>query len=550
MSRYGKFLPLVFSAFPLVFLLAELFRHPENTSSWLSLRIVAGKLLLSGKELYVDFWDWSQPAAIAVVGVALRIRDGLESILALVASGSGGLSPALKYFFLPEIFVPLSFFFVVLLAFVLSARLFSYSSDLTKCFRAPLLLSFCLTLLVTRFDFGDLQSLLLVGILPWLIVRVNSAQGMHTPKLLALLSGLLAGVASCLEAWYVLFFVLLEVVLQLIERRPRSIASIENGSFLVAFLAYLGFLLQLPVVQYDVFWRVSMPLRFMQCVTGNTEIYGPNSSPHRLDVLCSAALALVFPFLSKARHTLPVLCGVLGLLGLLDYIWQNDGLSHGLILTIFGTSSLVLLYGHSFYSELMEKTKGFNWPAQSNSIMLAMVSLCGSILCVQALQADRQALDSVAMAAKGKNISTVEESIEKYSTRGQCVAVVSDFPQAAYPMLLTYDRLPAFYTLNFSPYRLLADSNTQIGGDKYLNGFYQRISADAVSVLSSGEASAVVIGKNFESYLLSSPAIAAALKLNYKQKDNCAYLSADNRQPHEFVGLNWEFAVYESIKRK
>lgn len=514
------------------------------------MRIMAGKLLLSGKELYVDFWDWSQPAAIAVVGVALRIREGLEAILSLVASGSGGLSPSLKYFFLPEIFVPLSLFFVVLVAFVLSARLFCYSSDTTKTFRAPLLLSFSLTLLTTRFDFGDLQALLLVGILPWLIVRVNSAQGMQTPRLLSLLSGLLAGVAACLEAWYVLFFVLLEFLLQLLERRPRSIVSVENGSFLIAVLAYLGFLLQLPAVQYDMFWRATMPLRFMQCSTGNTEIYGPNSSPHRLDVLCSAALAIVFPFLSRSQHTLPVLCGVLGLLGLVDFIWQNDGLSHGLILTIFGTISLVLVYGFNFFSEVIEKTKGFNWPAQSNSILLAMLSVLGSLLCVQAMQADRQALDSVAMAAKEKNLATVEESIEKYSTSGQRVAVISDFPQAAYPMLLTYDRLPAFYTLNFSPFRLLADSSNHLAGDRYLSAFYQRISADAVSVFSAGEASTVVIGKNFENYLTKAPALAAALNQNYKQRRNCAYLSADNRQPHEFVGLNWEFAVYESVKRK
>lgn len=548
MSRYGKFLPLVFSAFPLAFLLGELFRHPENTSSWLGLRIVASKLLLSGKELYVDFWDWSQPAAIAVVGVALRIRDGLESILALVASGSGGLSPSFKFLFLPEVFVPLCFFFVALLSFVLTARLFCYSSEMTKAHRAPLLLSFCLTLLICRFDFGDLQSLLLAGILPWLVVRVNSAQGVNTPRLLALLAGLLAGVAACLEAWYLLFFVGLEVVLQILERRPRSIVSVENGSLIAAVLAYLGFLLQLPAVQYDIFWKATMPLRFLQCTTAFSEIYGPSSSPHRLDVLSSAALAMVFPFLSRSRETLPLLCGALSLFGLVDYVWQNDGLSHGLVLTIFGSVSLVLLYGFKFLSELMERTASFSWPRHTTVILLGALSFAGSMLVGQALQLDRQGLDSVAMTAKEKKLTTVEESIEKFSQRGQKVAIVSDAPQPAYPLLLTYDRQPAFYTLNFSPYRLLADPATR-SGNKYLSEFYQRIRVDFALVVGVAEASTVLIAKNFEGYLMA-PALTDAFSQNYKTKDGAVYLSADNRQPHEFVGLNWEFSVYESNKSK
>ncbi len=60
------------------------------------MRILAGKLLLSGKELYVDFWDWSQPAAIALISVSLRLREGLESILSLVTSADGGIAPTLS----------------------------------------------------------------------------------------------------------------------------------------------------------------------------------------------------------------------------------------------------------------------------------------------------------------------------------------------------------------------------------------------------------------------------------------------------------------------
>lgn len=510
---------------------------------------MAGKLLLSGKELYVDFWDWSQPAAIALVSVSLRLREGLESLLNLVASADGGIAPILRFLLLPEVFVPLAFFLVAIISFALTARLFCYSNESTKPHRAPLLLSFSLSLLITRFDFGDLQCLLLFGILPWIVLRVNTAQGMSTPRILSILTGVFAGIAACVEAWFVLFFLALEIALLVLERRKKSILSIETGTFLVTCLAYLGFLLQLPAVQYEVFWRATMPLRFMQCTVPNTEIYGPNSSPHRLDVFCGAALAMALPFLSKTKEALPLLVGNLTLFGLVDYIWQNDGLSHGLVLSIFGATALVLMYGFRAFDQLQAKTAAFVWPTNSRVWLLASVSVLGGLLFSRALQADRQALALVSVAGKEKNLSTVEESVEKYSKRGQKVAVVSDVPQPSYPLLLTYDRQPAFYTLNFSAYRLLATAQIN-PGETYLTAFNKRICADAAAVLTSGEVPLVLVAKNFEPYLQAAPDVNEALAQNYQGKENSVYLSADNRQPHEFVGLNWEFATYQNGKAK
>lgn len=549
MSRYGKFLPIIFSAFPLVFLLGEIWSHPECTSAWLSMRILAGKLLLSGKELYVDFWDWSQPAAIALISVSLRLREGLESILSLVTSADGGIAPTLKFFFLPEVFVPLAFFLVAIISFALTARLFCYSNEATKPHRSPLLLAFSLSLLITRFDFGDLQCLLLFGILPWIVLRVNTAQGMSCPRILSVLTGIFAGIAACVEAWYVLFFLALELALFVLERRKKYVFSIETGTFLVTCLAYLGFLLQLPAVQYEVFWRATMPLRFMQCTVPNTEIYGPNSSPHRLDVFCGAALAMVLPFLFKSKDTLLILLANLCIFGVFDYIWQNDGLSHGLILSIFSTTALVLMYGFKAFDQLQAKTATFAWPANSHILLLAVISVLGGLLFSRALQADRQALALISVAGKEKDLSTVEDSVERYSKRGQKVAVVSDFPQPSYPLLLTYDRQPAFYTLNFSAYRLLATAKLS-AADTYLSGFNKRICADAAAALSSGEVPLVLVAKNFEPYLQTAPDVKEALAQNYQGKDNSVYLSADNRQPHEFVGLNWEFATYQNGKLK
>lgn len=107
-AEASLFCTLLLCAPSLVLLSADLLYHPINISSWLAMRIYAARLMTEGKELYLDFFDWTQPLLLGTFKLLLQARELLVWLwTGLQAIGQNSIKERLPYLLLPDIYIAL-----------------------------------------------------------------------------------------------------------------------------------------------------------------------------------------------------------------------------------------------------------------------------------------------------------------------------------------------------------------------------------------------------------------------------------------------------------
>ncbi len=533
------------------------------------MRIVASGLLAKGELPYVDFWDWSQPI----------VFESLKSLHVLCAALA-----ALGLSVIPASFIPLCIFCLViasliLLAAIAAQALFSVDSGEQQFeiqdFAIACAFGLLLSALIARFDFGELQYVLMLAIAPWLLLRwlahnrlpasSQSAESLQAmvlrrtalPMILSALVGGIAGAAACLDIPYLLVFVILESVLLLHSHRWHSLFSLEWLTFILTIAINFLYLTSLQEPVHTAFWQWTMPLKWLNYSIVDPAMVAPLTSPNRVDIVyCLVAAALV-AFLFSRKHSCFVPLTGLMLSGLGLYMVEGQGFSHDFIVAIFAITTIFTS------AAIIAVRQGVNWfaqfaPQSKNSEILQSPLAFQSVLVVLALTSttavwcsldhDRSRLQDYMSLNITKGNLPLELALEKTSKVNDSVTLLSPYVEPAYPLLLFSGRKPGGYLLWSRPlwlFKWISDNSTFTGPMK---DFQAHTWSNIESEIAQQRTDLFIASDDQVLNTFDREKFFRALRKGYLEVDTTGdYFSLGNHQPHEYCGSNPQFRFF--VKR-
>lgn len=533
------------------------------------MRVFAGRLLNDGLLLYSDFFLLESPVGISLMSLLVKALEALSlgaSTLNVLFGGSLGW---LTLVLLPVFAVPiLSLICGIASLALVFAIIFSSGSHVAAALRAdfPAVVSaYFLTILCCCFDLGDSQSFLLAVILLWLPLRILRSEEVRIAKPIALLAGAFAALSIFCDPTAIIFFGFVEVFLlaSAAGRQGRLSLPVNVFVFLkkyllrsevvgfwltsVACLLYLG---ALPDATKQLYWEAVVPIQFMQFQSEHPAIYGPLSCPNRLDVVVCYLLASLFAIWHRRFSTdcFPSLLSVVGLAGLVQYVLQNEGLSRSLVVTVFSSFAIFLICGYRSLCLLIERTRDLHWPLNFEKIFLILVVWLASGYLNFCLNIDRQALRSEYQRDIEFGAQSLEDILLSKTKQGEKVAIVADFPQSAYPLLLVHNRINATRLLSFRCLSLLHAHGEKGVLSPKLRDFYAKLLSELHEDLLDPACKLCLINRSISLPILEKAQIvnrrSDSSYLSRARPGLVRFVSAGNRQPHEYFGYNYEFAVY------
>lgn len=563
---------------PLGCLLFDLWRYPYLISGGLAMRIVAAGLLARGELPYVDFWDWSQP----IVFESLKYLHMLCTAL-----GAMGVSA------IPASFIPLCIFCLIvgsliLLAAIAMQALASVDSTEAKQeiqdFALACAVGLALTLLIARFDFGELQYVLLLAVAPWLFLRWLAhnklpqstfpacAPGLSSSSssskkmircqlsltaILAAFVGGIAGTAACFDIPFLCVFLIVEWVMLLQSHRWRSLFSVEWFTFVLPILINFFYLANLQEPVHTAFWQWTMPLKWLNYSIVDPAIVAPLSSPNRVDIVyCLVAAGLVAFLFSKKHSCFAPLTGLM-LSGLGLYMLEGQGFSHDFTVAIFAITSIFTS------ATIIAIRQGVKWfaqrtPESKNSAKLQSPLAFLSILVVLtltsttavwcSLERDRSKLQDYMSLNITKGNLPLDLALEKTSKVNDSVTLLSPCVEPAYPLLLFSGRKPGGYLLWSRPlwlFKWISDNSTFSGPMK---DFQAHTWSNIESEIAQQRTDLFIASDDQVLNTFDREKFFRALRKGYLEVDTTGdYFSLRNRQPHEYCGSNTQFRFF--VKR-
>jgi hypothetical protein len=554
----GYFVLLGFGLVPLGCLLFDLWRYPYFISGGLAMRIVASSLLAKGELPYVDFWDWSQPI----------VFESLKSLHLLCAAlGAMGLSV------IPASFIPLCLFCLIigsliLLAALASQALFSVDSDEQQLdiqdFAIACAFGLLLTALMARFDFGELQYVLMLAIAPWLFLRwlahnklpassqsAESRQAMvlrrkALPMILSALVGGIAGAAACLDIPYLLVFVILESVLLLHSHRWPSLFSLEWLAFILTIAINFLYLTNLQEPVHTAFWQWTMPLKWLNYSIVDPAMVAPLTSPNRVDIVYCLLAAGLVAFLFSRKHSCFVPLTGLMLSGLGLYMVEGQGFSHDFIVAIFAITTIFVSFAIIAMRRLA-KVPILQSPLAFQSMLVAL-ALASTMAVWCSLEHDRSRLQDYVSLNITKGNLPLDLALEKTSKVNDSVTLLSPYIEPAYPLLLFSGRKPGGYLLWSRPlwlFKWISDNSTFSGP---MEDFQAHTWSNIESEIAQHRTDLFIAADDKVLNTFDREKFFRALRKGYLEVDTVGdYFSVGNHQPHEYCGTNPQFRFF--VKR-
>ncbi|MFA6213081.1 MAG: hypothetical protein WC714_26840 [Candidatus Obscuribacterales bacterium] len=548
-KRFFVWLSLLCLA-PLVCLFYELWHYPRLIAGGLAMRIMAASLLIKGELPYYDFWDWSQPIVFEMLKYPYMLCTTLQTWHVPITHA---------------VFIPLVIFALVIGSTLLTGAVCAQAlnaaerqtdsvvtTEESKSNRnvvVSCLLGLALTLLITRFDFGDLQYLFILAIVPWFCLRWFAHKQVKVQTALAAFTGIIAGIGACLDLPYLFVYLILELTLVLQSRQWRCLLSTECLTFIGTVVANLLVLSQLPEPVYTAFWKWTMPLKWLNYSVFDSMIFAPQACPNRADVMYAMVAAGIVSFLLGKKYSIYIALPSLMFSGFALYLLEGQGASHDLILAIFAITATfisVLLLGIQKLLAIMAerrpdfKLKVSNQSAYQAIVLIATVAATAAVW--QSLEHDRIQLENCTSAKCSQGKEQFEALIEQTSKVGDSVSVISQNIEPAYPLLFLAGRKPGSYLLWNRPLWLFAwlKGHSQLTGP--MKDFYDHTYANIRSELEQNNTKVIVFSNPEPFDTFEHDQYLRSLQFNFEElgKDG-NYFSCENHQPHEYSGYNFAY---------
>lgn len=509
----------------LVFLF-DLLSSTGDIAPWPAMRLSLFERFRSGALPYSDFFSFDTPVAL--------FFGSLPAAFHQLLAGLGWMQPLVLIF-------KLSVFLAVVLSLVASLGILCFTMEKAEAEKrlelTPLVLGFSFSFMVAnylvRFQFGDLQHLFCLALLPYLFLRAGTYMGVRFPSPISFLLGIVAALAASLDLFFVPVFVICELVLSAVNGKLRFDKAIL-GVMLGFCLATVGLFI-LPEPARAAFFQICSPLRFAKLLILDEILTFVKCAPDLRYYLILFGISLVTGFLSLSRSKLVAPLIILMIMGLLLFSVEAEGFSSELVVLIF-TSAFVL--GLNLFQGLS---------AFSSSKLYLTASILVSCLISWGLYSvHHQALDqalSVSSELRRNGAPDLGEVLDLNSRIGDNVLVVSDFPSAIYPTLLYYDRRQYGYLTTSKPLHLYRVLRQIRSNNKALNTACETIISKVRRDLDSGKIALLLVHKSPEEEDMRCLGLAFYLDNRFANSGNAYYYSRA-RAPREAVGYLFPFHVY------
>lgn len=509
----------------LVFLF-DLLTSTGDISPWPAMRLSLFERLRSGALPYSDFFSFDTPVAL-FFGI---LPAAFHQLLACL----GCMQPLVLIF-------KLCVFLAVVLSLVASLAILCFIMEKTQGTETleltPLVHGFSFSFMVAnylvRFQFGDLQHLFCLALLPYLFLRGGSYMGVCFPAPISFFSGFVAALAASLDLLFVPVFVVCELVLAAVNGKLRLDEAILG--VLLGFCLATGGLFILPEPARTAFFQICSPLRLAKLLILDEILAFVKCAPDLRFHLILFGISLLTGFLSLSRSKLVAPLIIMMVMGLLLFAVEAEGFSSELVVLIF-TSVFVL--GLTLFQGLSALS--------SRKLFLTASILFSCLISWGLYTVHHQALDqalSVSAELRRNGAPDLGEVLDQNSRIGDNVLVVSDFPSAIYPTLLYYDRRQYGYLTTSKPlhlYRVLR----QIGPtNMVINNACETIISKVRRDLDSGKIALLLVHKSHEEEDMRCLGLAFYLDNRFAISGDAYYYSRA-RAPREAVGYLFPFHVY------
>ncbi len=476
----------------LILLSLRLFSADFILAPQVALHLDGASRMLAGQKPYLDFWDWSQPALLA-----------LYSVPQLVA----GLMPD---FLSTGDWTKLILFVLTLGSLILSLLIVRR----LECFSTVALALGCANLSVCS-QLGSVQHLLMLALTPWILMRwatgerLNLSISLTLP--LQLLITVLAAYACVLDLphlavllWCECFFFLrYGLVKQMVQQ------------LLILALALVGIwgITLMDTSIWQSYWQWAIPLRLAKYTYYDAALKGTTFPDHANFLYLFALVQLAAFYLSDAKNrsatNLSGVFAALALAGLTLFIAEGEGLSCDLVIVVYATVFLLslLVVGLLRHYKLMS----------SKPVSLATLSIVSIALplCIFSV---------TAKPAVPVNLTVnqhMDQTILKLSSDGDQIGIFAEYPDVAYPRLERLYRKSSGYLLWARPLRMLCDfqQGKSLNEDlfSFQTYFMEKITEDFVS----RKASLILIEEPKQSELLAFNGLDRVLRKNYVPAGQC-----------------------------
>lgn len=537
---------LVTAAAVLLYLLRNLLSTETNISSWVSMRVCAVNLMMTGFRPYVDFWDWTLPTVYDCLKVPFDFRVLLEHC----------------HMYLPiTVFINDLIWMITCLSVLVTTLIVKRglaaleldpekksTLDELKLIAVPFVTSIALGSLIVRFDLGDLQHLLALAIFPWLLVRWLSYHGCYVGNWLSLIVGAIAGVAACFDVPFVLVFVALELYFVLRSRSLKVLMRPEVLGFALAGFVCLVRMSQLGEPEGSAFWKWTMGLRMLNYEVYDESLFAAPFSPDRRDVCYTLALAVALAFVLQKKSTMLAPLMLVAICGFGLFVLEGQGLSHDLILCIMASTAILSIVFIALVGEAGSKflsLKDRDFLAGLKNPLTLVVAMIVTFAFGYSLDRDCERLKNVRCELAINGVVDTMSAIDKYSKWKDRVLVLSDQPGGAYPTLLILDRAPGGYLLWSRPLRLFEYLKTKRTLEGPMKDFYRFVYTKLAMDLKSPSLKLVLMHDVHEHEILNKEKVVEILQQQYLSLPPCRTVSDGNWQPREYAGPPYDYCLYQ-----
>lgn len=549
---------LVISIPPLAYLLIDLLRYRAQSSGWFAMRVMIAQMLLEGKHLYVEVFDFTQPIVLELLKLALLPARILQFCLNPFTNLMGlQFTFAADFFAIFAVFACMcgSLYLTLLVAKCALATADSEVKEEVRITILPCLLGAATASLIVRFDYGDLQHLFTMALLPWIYMRWLRYRGVEFPRLLALTVGIVTGIAVCFDFPYVIVITLLEASFMIFERRWKPPLKIELAAVAGILPLYLA-TISIPELYRQKYWEIIVPLRWLSIWQENMLVFGPHSTSKRLDVIYSMCVVLMLSLFFLKEKALGIVFSILAVMGFGLYLLGGDGLSHDLIVVIFASSIAAMLS----FTEIAKRLSAVD-VSQGRFLKIRQAAgiarkiephtalLCASMIFTVAiafgLHENRALLAKVILKEEKETKYTFEQALEKLSRPRETVSVLYDTP-LAFPSMLALDRRPADYILYCRPLLTLDWAKRRGFLTEPLTKFAQEAFVRIHVSYDTARPDLIIVCDDYCRDFITAEKTWKRLLETYEIVGNCRFNSG-RWPPREYVGFNWNM---NALKRR
>lgn len=533
---------------PFLVLVHDLFQKSGDLACQVAMRLSVAQLMTQGRELYTDFFEWSQPVVFEFGKLVYFIQGLIGSLLPLRAET---VAESLLCLFL--LLAASSCLWLLLRAQRQLKDSDAQSElsgfELTGASYMAALVLFCFYM---RLQTGELQWYLAVMLAPWLLLRSLRYQyvGLVFARPLTLLLGAASGVVAMSELPYLLIFIGLELYFVLQSKSlKKGLMQPECLSFLLAIAAVVIHFFCLPQdVQHGyVNWLLPVKLMSWQCF--DEAINGPGASPDQSMLYYMGSLALLSAVALYRQSKLMSPLALVVMSGFALNLLEKQGFTRDVVLIAYGSIAILVvsaaLLAQQFGDFLLAKTRLNHNFVKNTLTRLGFVTLTVLVLIavpVLLKRSDRAYGEGINPHPREvlKGTEDINIAVGKNSHWKDPITVMCDFPDPSYPLLFNLERPNDSYFITGRPVRLLSYLK-KIDG---LAGNFRQLYEHSLNVIRDRidrrTAALFFVHGSYQIDYLSDAGLFQTLEQNYDRVDDVSYYS-DNVEPREYLGYYYAF---------